>query len=283
MSPMTATLFILLVVLGTAKREHKLAAWRHNHECQTNPPFVCTDNRCVRGTGCVSASGQQEFMMWWLPVGSLRASPHVHEQDSHQAEAWGSVGGPGLTLYSPLHESRHGKVDRCVSTLSNAHAFERVHKSECVCACTLMLNVHVHAEGSRSCKPTNRICTNSFLLTCTMQTCIHTNTCTHTGFISTGIFCSKSPVTSLRMCRYSIFAEILNVVEVHDVETLSIKFTRKLTAQNPEKRALHVKYLHLYEIRRQRTLRDTARRWRNTETLQMCTIFRIHRSKSGQI
>jgi len=126
MSAMTATL-LLLVVLGTAKRNGKLAAWRQDHERQINPQFACTHNRRVPhgGTKCVSASEQQEFMMWWLPVGSLRASPHIHEQYLHRVEAWGSVGGPDLTLYSPLHESKHGKVNVC------QHCRIRMHSNAC--------------------------------------------------------------------------------------------------------------------------------------------------------
>ena len=98
-----------------------------------------------------------------------------------------------------------------------------------------MLNVHVHAECSYSCKHsyTNRIRTNSFLLTYTNANMHpYKYTCIHTGFISIGIFCSKSPAASLRTCRYSIFAEILNVVDIHDLEIFfmctSIQFWKVL-------------------------------------------------------
>ena len=131
----TATLLILLVLV-TAKHDGNLAAWRQDHERRSNPQFACTDNRCVPHRG----THQQEFMLWWLPVGSLRASPQLPEQDSHPAEAWGSVGGPGLTLYSPLHESKHGKVDVC--RLCRI----RMHLNACINVC-----IRTYAECTCSC------------------------------------------------------------------------------------------------------------------------------------
>lgn len=69
-------------------------------------------DNCLQGTsgGCAVASGLQEFMLWWLPVGSINV-PAPADSESMGEGAMGSMEAPGaFLLYSPLHGSKHGKV-----------------------------------------------------------------------------------------------------------------------------------------------------------------------------
>ena len=54
------------------------------------------------GGGYVIAQQQQEFMLWWLPVGGMYEAGD--KRDGHQPDSSGRI-----MLYSPLHSSKHGK------------------------------------------------------------------------------------------------------------------------------------------------------------------------------
>ena len=66
--------------------------------CHSRPDAACVRHE---GAGCAVSSSQQEFMLWWLPVGSIQVAA---------AQSYGQEGLPGpLTLFSPLDGSKHGK------------------------------------------------------------------------------------------------------------------------------------------------------------------------------
>ena len=66
--------------------------------CHSRPDAACVRHE---GAGCAVSSSQQEFMLWWLPVGSIQVAA---------AQSDGREGLPGpLTLFSPLDGSKHGK------------------------------------------------------------------------------------------------------------------------------------------------------------------------------
>ena len=65
---------------------------------------------CMLGpsAGCAIATGLQEFMLWWLPVGSIRVSADPESHTEATIGLWEASG--AFLLYSPLHGSKHGKV-----------------------------------------------------------------------------------------------------------------------------------------------------------------------------
>jgi hypothetical protein len=105
-------------------------------------PRAVQDN-CLQGTsgGCAVASGLQEFMLWWLPVGSINV-PAPADAESLGEGAMGSMEAMGaFVLYSPLHGSKHGKVCVLIHTAKTGHGL-------CVLVCVL---IHTAKTGHGLC------------------------------------------------------------------------------------------------------------------------------------
>jgi len=137
-----------------------------------------------------------------------------------------------------------------------------------------MLNVHVHANADTQTGSARTV--SCWHTQAYIQIYMHTH---RVHFNWHFLFKVSRHITAYVPLLY--FRRNSQVVDMHEVETLCIliMFTlcilimRGGPAQKPKKGALHLKYLHLYGIRWDRTSRDTERRWRNTEISQMCKFF----------